>query len=128
MDRVGHNDRLRDLRHNSSVAVTEFILISEHLSNRSVSDVKQSPCWISVVDETTHIAAICCLFHLPQPGQSEDLTLCRSKTKQRNRLFDVTLNALINVSMNGPERLQYGAYVCAAGLDILKVDKNSTDL
>jgi len=46
MDRVGHNDRLRDLHHNSFVAVTEFILlILEHLSNRIVSDVKQSPCW-----------------------------------------------------------------------------------
>jgi len=33
-------------------------------------------------------------------------TLCRVKTKQRNRLFDVTLTALIHVSMNGPESLQ----------------------
>jgi len=41
MDHIGHNDRLCDLHHNSSVAVTEFILlISEHLSNRIVSDVK----------------------------------------------------------------------------------------
>jgi len=40
MDRVGHYDRLCDTHHNSSVAVTEFILISEHLSNRIVSDVK----------------------------------------------------------------------------------------
>ena len=33
-------------------------------------------------------------------------TLCRVKTKQRNRLFDVTLNVPINISMNGPKRLQ----------------------
>jgi len=33
-------------------------------------------------------------------------TLCRVKTKQCNELFDVTLNALINVSVNGPESLQ----------------------
>jgi len=41
IDHIGRNDRLCDLHHNSSVAVTEFILlISEHLSNRIVSDVK----------------------------------------------------------------------------------------
>jgi len=28
----------------------------------------------------------------------------RVKTKQRNRLHDVTLNAPINVSINGPDR------------------------
>ena len=27
-----------------------------------------------------------------------------------------------------PESLQWGAYVCVGGLDILKFDKNSTDL
>jgi len=44
MDRIGHNDRLCDLHHKSYVAVTEFILlISEHLSKRILSDVKQSP-------------------------------------------------------------------------------------
>ena len=32
-------------------------------------------------------------------------TMCHVKTKQRNRLLDVTLNALINVSMNGPNHL-----------------------
>jgi len=77
MDHVGQNDRLCDFHHNSSVAVTEFIFISEHLSNRIVSDVKQSPCWASMVDETTNIATImCCPFHLPQPSQSEDFQLC----------------------------------------------------
>ena len=77
MDRVGHNDRHCDLHHNSSVAVTEFILlISEHLSNRIVSAVKQSPCWASTVHETTNIAAMCCPFHLPQPSQIEDFQLC----------------------------------------------------
>jgi len=45
VDRIGHNVRFRDFHHTSSVAVTEFILlISEHLSNRTVSDLKQSPC------------------------------------------------------------------------------------
>ena len=45
VDRIGHNDRFRDLRHISSTAVTEFILlISEHLSNHIVSAVKESPC------------------------------------------------------------------------------------
>jgi len=38
----------------------------------------------------------------PERGFS---TLCRGKTKQRSRLLDVTLNALINVSMNGPAQL-----------------------
>jgi len=76
MDRVGHNDRLCDLHHNSSVAVHKVILISEHLSNRIVSDVKQSQCWANTVDETTNIAAVCCPCHLPQPGQSEDFQLC----------------------------------------------------
>jgi len=77
MDRIVHNDRLCDLHRKSSVAVTEFILlISEHLSNRIVSDVKQSPGWASMVGETTNIAAMCCPFHLPQSGQSEDFQLC----------------------------------------------------
>jgi len=77
MDRICHNDRLRDLHHNSSVGVTVFIfLVSEHLSNRIVSDVKQSPCWASIVHETTNIAEMCYSFHLPQPGQSEDFQLC----------------------------------------------------
>ena len=57
VDRIGHNDRLRDLRHISSTAVTEFILlISEHLSNHIVSAVKESSCWATMVDETTDIA------------------------------------------------------------------------
>ena len=77
VDRIGHNDRLCDLHHNSSVAVTEFILlISEHLSNRIVSDVKQSPWLASKVDKTANIAAMCCPFHLLQPGQSKDFQLC----------------------------------------------------
>jgi len=75
--RVGHNDQLCNLHHSSSVAVTEFILlISEHLSNCIVSDVKQSLCWASMVDETTNIAATCCTFHLPQSGQTKDFQLC----------------------------------------------------
>jgi len=77
MDRIGHKDRLCDLHHKSYVTVTELILlISEHLSNRTVPDVKQSPCWVSMVDKTTNIAAMCCSFHLPQPGQTKDFQLC----------------------------------------------------
>ena len=38
----------------------------------------------------------------PERGFS---TKCRVKSKQRNRLLDVILNALINVSMNGPNHL-----------------------
>ena len=77
MDRIDHNDRLCDHHHNSPVAVTEFaLLISEHLSDRVVSDVKQSPCWARVVDETTNIAPSRCPFHLPQPGQRKDFQLC----------------------------------------------------
>ena len=57
VDRIGHNERLCDLRHISSTAITEFILlISEHLSNHIVSAVKKSPCWATMVDETTNIA------------------------------------------------------------------------
>ena len=49
VDRIGRNDRLCDLRHISSTAVTEFILlISEHLSNHIVSAVKESPCWATI--------------------------------------------------------------------------------
>jgi len=87
--------------------VTEFILlISEHLSNRIVYDVKKSPCWASMIHETTNIVTMCCPIHLPQPGQSKDFQLYLVKIKQRNRLFDVTLKALTNGSMNGPESLQ----------------------
>jgi len=40
VDRIDHYDRLRDLRHDSSVVVTKFmLLISEHFSNRIVSYV-----------------------------------------------------------------------------------------
>ena len=82
--RIGYNDRLRDLRHTSSVAETEFILlIWNHFSNRIVFDVKQSPCWAIMVDETTDIATLCCTFHLPQPGQCEDFQLC-AVLKPRN--------------------------------------------
>ena len=38
----------------------------------------------------------------PERGFS---TMCHVKTKQRNRLLDVTLNALINVSTNDPSHL-----------------------
>jgi len=62
-----------------------------------------------MVDETTIIAAMYCPFQLPQPGQSKDFQLC-AVTKQRSRLFDATLNALINASMNGPESLQCGGF------------------
>ena len=59
VDRIGHNDRLRDLRHTSSTAVTEFILlISNHLTDRIIADVKQSLCWANMVDETTDIATL----------------------------------------------------------------------
>jgi len=105
-DRIGHNDRLRDLHRNSYVAVTEFILlISEHLSNRIVSDVKQSPCWASGLQDNQYccvVLSIPLVTAWPERGFS---TLCRVKTKQRNRLLNVTLNASINVSMNGPESL-----------------------
>ena len=59
MNRIGHNDRLRDLCHTSSTAVTEFILlISDHLCDRIVSEVKQSPCWATMVDDTTDITTL----------------------------------------------------------------------
>ena len=50
----GHNDRLHDLRHTSSTAVTEFILlISDHLSDRIVSEIKLNPCCAIIVDDPT---------------------------------------------------------------------------
>ena len=59
VNRIGNNDRLRDLRHTSSTAVSEFILlISDHLSDRIVSAVKQSPCWATLVDDTTDITTL----------------------------------------------------------------------
>jgi len=77
MDYIAYNGRLYDLHYNSYVAVTEFILlILEHLSNRIVSDVEQSLCWASMVDKTTNIAAMCCYFYLPQPGQNKDFQIC----------------------------------------------------
>ena len=59
MNRIGHNDRLRDLRHTSSIAVIEFILlISDYLSNRIVSEVKQTPWLATMVDDTTDIITL----------------------------------------------------------------------
>ena len=59
VNRIGNNDRLRDLRHTSSTSVSGFILfISEHISDRIVSAVKQSPCWATMVDETTDITTL----------------------------------------------------------------------
>ena len=59
VNRIGHNNRLRDLRHTSSTAVTEFILlISDHLSNCIVSEVKQSPCLATMVDDTTDVTTL----------------------------------------------------------------------
>jgi len=42
-------------------------------------------------------------------------TLFRVKIKQRNQLFDVTLNALINVSMSSPESLNREALRLCSG-------------
>ena len=57
VNRIGHNDRLCDLRYIGSTAVTEFILlISEHLSNHTVFAVKKSLCWATMVDDITDIA------------------------------------------------------------------------
>jgi len=56
-------------------------------------------------------------------------TLYRVKTKQRNRLLDVTLRSLINVSINGPDRTIArkssieGLYVWARDY-FLKIDEN----
>ena len=53
-------------------------------------------------------AIIRCPFHLPQFGQSENFQLCALITnKQRNRLLDVTLNALVNASINELEQLNH---------------------
>ena len=59
VDCICHNERLRDLQHTSSTAVTEFILlISEHFTDRIVSDVKQNSKKEAMVDETTDIATL----------------------------------------------------------------------
>ena len=59
VNRIGSNDRLRDLRHTSSTAVSEFILlISDHLSDCVVSAVKQSPRWSTLVDDITDITTL----------------------------------------------------------------------
>jgi len=108
MDRIGQNNRLCDLHHTSSVAVTKFVLLtSEYLSNHIVSDVKQSPCWSGMVDETNQYCCNVLFIPLAKNWPEQRFsTLCRVKTKQQNRLFVVILNALINVSMNCPESLQ----------------------
>jgi len=82
MDRIGHNGRLCDLYHNSFVAVTKFILlISEHLGNRIVSDVKQSPCWAGRRGNQ-----YCCnVLSIPLATsrlKQRFSNLCRVKTKQ----------------------------------------------
>jgi len=103
--KFGPNDRLRYLHHNGSVAVTEFILfISEHLSNRIVSD--RSRAHAGLVCSTRQPTLLHCAVHstcnsLPERGCS---TLFRVKTKQHNKLLVVALDALINVSKNGPDR------------------------
>ena len=59
VNRIGNSDRLRDLRHINSTAVSEFILlISDHLSDRIVSAVKQSPCWATMVQDATNITTL----------------------------------------------------------------------
>ena len=56
---TGLNDCPHDQRHTSSNAVTVFILlISNHLSNCNVSEVKQSPCLATMVDGTTDITTL----------------------------------------------------------------------
>ena len=59
MGRFNYNNRLRDLRHISSTAVTGYtLLISEHFNDRTVSGVKQSLLWATIVDETTDISTL----------------------------------------------------------------------
>ena len=58
----------------------------------------------------------------PERGFS---TMCRVKTKQRSRLLDVTLNALINVSMNGPNHLDYESAVEITAKNRRKVTKRA---
>lgn len=58
IDRIGCNERLKDFRHTSSTSVSEFIeLISTYISGRIASEVRKSPCWASMVDETTDITS-----------------------------------------------------------------------
>jgi len=87
MDRIRHNDRFCDLDHDSSGAVTQFILLTlEHLSNRIVSDVKQSPA--SVVEETTKYC--CNVLSIPLPTtwpERRFSTLCGVKTKKTKPAF-----------------------------------------
>ena len=59
MNHISHNDCLHDLCHTSLIVVTELILlISNHLSNCIVSEIKQSPCLATMVDDTTDIIAL----------------------------------------------------------------------
>jgi len=61
-----------------------------------------------MVNKTTNIAAIVLSIPLATTWLEQRFsTLCHVKTKQQNWLFDATLNALIKVSMNGPESLQW---------------------
>ena len=57
----------------------------------------------------TKLYLLCCIaLSIPLVTawpEREFSTVCRVKTKQRNRLLDITPNALINVSMNGPNHL-----------------------
>jgi len=56
----------------------------------------------------TGFVALCCPFYLPQPGQSEDCERCAvSKPSYETGCLILTLNALINVSKNGPAKLNY---------------------
>jgi len=89
--------------------MTALFLMSSRVHAGLVWSTRQPIC--------LHCAAHSTCHSLPELGFS---TLRRLKTKQR--LLDVALNAMINVSMNGPDRTAAkkssleGLYVCAWGL------------
>jgi len=76
MDRIGHNDPLHDLHHNSYVAVAELFFLSRNIWVIALYLISSRAHVGPVVDETTNIAVLCYPFHLAQAGQSEDFQLC----------------------------------------------------
>ena len=56
-DKIGKNDLLRDFRHTSSSAVSEFILlISDHITSKILHDVTAAGMFAVMCDESTDIA------------------------------------------------------------------------
>jgi len=137
VDHIGHNDQLS---HTSSVTVGSNRVYFAHPGTfkKSHCFLRSSKTHAGLVWLTTQPILWHCTVHSTCHSLAQsDSTLCQVKTKQRNWLLHATLNALkcfnepepsLVQTEPLPETLCRGLYFCAEGLDILKIDKNSSDL